>query len=85
MQESLQAKFKDYIAGEIPQFKILPVVIDASQTITVGSVLASKGISAEGEKFVKCNSAGTGCRFLIKKKNLSPPKSGIIKNTTSFT
>jgi hypothetical protein len=57
MQESLQSQFQDYIAGEIPQFKILPVVIDQSQTITVGSVLASKGISSEGEKFVKCNSA----------------------------
>lgn len=57
MQETLLTKYSDYIGGEVPRFKILPVVIDESQTITVGTVLASKGISADGEKFVKCNSA----------------------------
>lgn len=57
MQDSFENKFKDYVAGELPPFKAVPVVIDESQTITVGTVLASKGISAEGETFVKCNSA----------------------------
>ena len=57
MQDSFLTKFKDYIAGELPKFKAMHVVIDESQTITVGTVLASKGISADGEKFVKCNSA----------------------------
>ena len=57
MQDTINSAFKDYVAGEIPTFKMLPVKIAASQTITVGSVLASNGISSEGESFVICNSA----------------------------
>lgn len=56
MQDSLTTGFEQYVAGELPRFKILPVKIAASQTITAGSVLASTGISSEGESFVKCNS-----------------------------
>ncbi len=59
MQDTITGSFKDYVAGELPQFKAMPVKIGTSQTITVGTVLASGGISAEGETFTKCNS-GSG-------------------------
>lgn len=59
MQDSVAFDYKDYCAGELPAFKVLPVEIATSQTITVGTVLASNGISSEGETFCKCNS-GSG-------------------------
>jgi hypothetical protein len=56
MQDSVNSSFKEYCAGELPRFKVLEVKIAASQTITAGTVLASTGISGDGESFVKCNS-----------------------------
>ena len=57
MQDTITGTYKDLVAGELPQFKAMPVKIGTSQTITVGTVLASGGISADGETFTKCNSA----------------------------
>ena len=59
MQDTVTGTYKDLVAGELPQFKAMPVKIGASQIITVGTVLASGGISADGETFTKCNS-GSG-------------------------
>lgn len=56
MQDSVNFNFRDYVAGELPAFKAMPVKIAASQTIVVGTVLASNGITADGESFVECNS-----------------------------
>lgn len=56
MQDTITTSFANVIAGELPTFKALDVEIAASQTITVGTVLASTGVSASGESFVKCNS-----------------------------
>lgn len=60
MQETVTTTFANYIAGELPRFKVLEVKIAASQTVTAGTVLASAGISASGESFTVCNSAGEG-------------------------
>lgn len=57
MQDTVTTSFESKIAGELPRFKVLEVVIGASQTITVGSVLGSTGISASGETFKKCDSS----------------------------
>ena len=49
--------FSNPVAGGLPTFKALDVTIAANQTVTVGTVLASNGISADGETFSVCNSA----------------------------
>ena len=37
MQDTITGTYKDLVAGELPQFKAMPVKIGASQTITVGT------------------------------------------------
>lgn len=59
MQESVTTSFANVIAGETPRFKVLEVEIAASQTVAVGTVLGSNGVSAAGETFSVCNSAAT--------------------------
>lgn len=59
MQDTITTSFANVIAGELPRFKALEVKIGASQTVTVGTVLASAGISEAGESFTVCNSAGS--------------------------